>query len=70
MNTYHVYTAHINPALNGSSVLERFECSNVIEICNRIMFDFYLGLPHLFFQCVTWLHLGGVLLVSNMSTFA
>ena len=36
----------MSPALNGSSGLERFECSNAIEIRNRIMFDFYPGLPH------------------------
>ena len=47
MNTYHVYTACISPAFNGSSVLERFEHSNAINIRNRIMFDFYLGLPHM-----------------------
>ena len=43
MNTYHVYTARISPTLNGSSALERFERSNAID---RIMFDFYPGLPH------------------------
>ena len=48
INTYHVYTASMSPALNGSSVLERFECSNVIEIRNRIMFDFCPGLPHIY----------------------
>ena len=41
MNTYHVYTARMSPALYKSSALERFERSNVIEIRNRIMFDFY-----------------------------
>ena len=46
MNTYHVYTAHISPTLNGSSVVEHFERSNGIEIHNEIMFNFYLGLPH------------------------
>ena len=38
--------ARMNPALNGSSVLQRLECSNVIEMHNRIMFNFYLGLPY------------------------
>ena len=37
----------MSPALNGSSMLERFEHSNVIEIRNGIMFDFYPGLPHM-----------------------
>ena len=34
------------PTLNGSSTLELFECSDAIELCNRIMCDFYPGLPH------------------------
>ena len=36
----------MSPALNGSSTLEHFERSTTIEICNRIMFNFYPGLPH------------------------
>ena len=47
MNTYHVYTVRMSPALNGSSALQRFECGNAIEIRNGIMFDFYPGLPQL-----------------------
>ena len=38
----------MNPALNGSSVLERFKCGDAIEIWNGIMFDFYPGLPHIY----------------------
>ena len=38
----HIYEAHINPALNGSSsVLQRFECSKIAEIYAHIIFDFY-----------------------------
>jgi len=37
----------MSPALNGSSTLERFERSNAGEIRNRIMFDFYPGLPQM-----------------------
>ena len=48
MNTYHVYTVRMSSALNGSSVLERFERGNGIEIRNGIMFDFYPGLPHIY----------------------
>ena len=44
MHTQHVY---MSPALNGSSTLERFKYSNASEICNRMMFDFYPGLPHI-----------------------
>ena len=47
INTYHVYTVHMSFALNGSSALERFKHGNVIEIRNRIMFNFYPGLPHI-----------------------
>ena len=36
----------MNPAINGSSALQRFEHGNMVKIRNRIMFDFYLGLPH------------------------
>ena len=40
----------MSPALNGSSVLQHFERSNAIKICNGIMFDFYPGLPHIVLQ--------------------
>ena len=35
------------PAINRSSLLQRFERSNAVKICNRIMFNFYLGLAHM-----------------------
>ena len=41
----------MSPTLNGSSVLQRFEHGNIVEICNGIMFDFYLGLPHMHMEC-------------------
>ena len=41
MNTYHIYTRHINPTLNRSSVLEHLSASNASKIRNGIMFDFY-----------------------------
>ena len=37
----------MSPALNGCTVLQRFERDNTVKICNRIMFDFYPGLPHM-----------------------
>ena len=48
MNTYHVHTVHMKPALNGfrSSALERFEHGDAIEVRNGKMFDFYPRLPH------------------------
>ena len=36
----------MSPTLNGSSVLECFECSNMFETCNEKMYDFYPELPH------------------------
>ena len=42
-----VYPVSMSLTLNGSSTLECFECSNASEIRNGIMFDFYLGLPHM-----------------------
>ena len=38
----------MSPTLNESTALRRFECDNVVEIHNRIMFNFYLGLPQLY----------------------
>ena len=36
----------MNPTHNGSTALLRFERSTMIEIRNGVMFNFYLGLPH------------------------
>ena len=37
----------MSAALNGSTVLQRFERGNAVEIRNEIMLDFYPGLPHI-----------------------
>ena len=37
----------MSPAFNGSFAPQHFECSNAVEICNKIMFDFYPGLSHM-----------------------
>ena len=39
------FTQHMSPTLNASYALQRFERGNAT--CNRMMFDFYLGLPHI-----------------------
>ena len=39
----------MSPTLNGSSVLQHFECGNAVELRNRIMFNLYPGLPHLLY---------------------
>ena len=36
----------MSPTLNGSTALQRFEHGNAVKVRNGIMFDFYLGLPH------------------------
>ena len=41
-----IYEACMSTALNGSSVIWRFEGSDAIEIRNEITFNFYTGLPH------------------------
>ena len=37
----------MSPALNGSSAIWHFEDNKAIEICDRITFDFYTGLPQM-----------------------
>ena len=37
----------MNPTLNGSSVVQRFKGSDVIEIRDGVTFDFYTGLPQI-----------------------
>ena len=46
----------MSTALNGSSTLEHFERSNTSEIRNGIMFNFYPGLPYIFYSVT---HNGG-----------
>ena len=36
----------MSPVLNRSSVIQHFECSDVIEISDGIIFDFYTELSH------------------------
>ena len=47
-----IYAVHMSPALNRTSALQLFKHSNAIEICNRIMLNFCLGLPHLTIKVV------------------
>ena len=49
----------MSSALNGSIALQRFERGNTVKMCDRIMFDFYLGLPHMS------MHQRGVKIVDN-----
>ena len=64
-----IYAAHMSHALNGSSVLQRFEHSNAIKIHNGIMFNFYLGPPHMQFLSLKFkLKIGGVKYVHTYIT--
>ena len=47
----------MSPILSGSSALQRFEFGNTVEIRNRIMFDFYLGLPHYVFIIYIYIYI-------------
>ena len=38
----------MSSALNGSSAIRRFKGSNAIEIRDGITFNFYTGLPHVY----------------------
>ena len=40
-------------AVMSNAVLQHFKSSNAIEICNGIMLDSYLGLPHIH-TCIQW----------------
>ena len=43
----HIYETHMSPALNESSAVWRFEHGDVIKICSRIIFKFYMGLSRM-----------------------
>ena len=43
----YIFAVRMIPALNGSFVLQCFECGNPVELRNGIMIDFYSGLPHI-----------------------
>ena len=47
-----IYIVRLSPALNGSSEIRRFERSDAIKIRNGIIFDFYMGLPHIKFVLI------------------
>ena len=43
----HIYEPCMSSALNRSSVVQRFKPSDAIKICDRLTFDFYMGLSYL-----------------------
>ena len=40
------HCAYEHRSYNGNSALQHFERSNMVKICNGIMYDFYPRLPH------------------------
>ena len=42
----------LSPAFNENSALLRFKRSNAVEIHNGIMFDLYIGLPHVCLELI------------------
>ena len=44
-----IYASSLSPALNGSLDIQHFKRSNAIEIRDGITFDFYTGLPHIYY---------------------
>ena len=54
-----VRLADMSPTLNRSSALQHFERGNAAEIRNRIMLDFYPGLPHIRVLWQSWVETHG-----------
>ena len=50
----------MNPALNGSSVIQCFEGSDAIKIHDGITFDSYTGLPHHIWYGFTYLKISAI----------
>ena len=42
-----IYNAGLSTALNESSETQHFECSDMFEIYDRMIFDFYMRQPHI-----------------------
>ena len=47
-----IYIARMSPTLSGSSALQRVKLGDALKIRNGILFDFYLGLPHMYAEHV------------------
>ena len=48
-----IYIACTSPTLSESSALQHVKLSDALEIRNRIIFDFYSGLPHVCYKHYT-----------------
>ena len=54
-SSIHAPTLDTSPALSRSSMLQCFERGNMIEIHNKILFEFHLGLPQMYYDIHTTL---------------
>ena len=55
-STKHVWALPLTEAQQYGASKATMWLKYAIEICNRITFDFYTGLPHIHFGCVFWMH--------------
>ena len=44
-----MYTLWVYECPNSQSAVRRFKRGNVIKMCNGIIFNFYMGLPHVLY---------------------
>ena len=49
----YIYEARMSPALNGNSAIRHFKHSDAIEIRDGIIFDFYMGLSHMYVYIIS-----------------
>ena len=60
-----IYIARMSPTLSGSSALKRVKLGDALEMHDRIIFNFYSGLPHIYsflFVVTMPFHVGCLLL--------
>ena len=55
----HIYETHMSPALNESAAVWRFEHGDVIKICGKIIFKFYMRLSHMLSDYLGLEEMGG-----------
>lgn len=57
-----IYTARLSFTLTQCSEIQRFECSDAVEVCNEVVVAFYIGLAHTILCHENTLCFGGVFL--------
>ena len=63
-----IYEAHMSLAPNRRSAIQHFKQCDAIEIRNRITFDFYMGLSHIYAILLVFHYCSWVYFLNNMST--